>query len=399
MQCEKCNKKIYANETCECGQKAPKKNNGGVGANSVICFILLMISATCLILTLSLRTVVNKNTLVKVIEDVELAELKVDDGKKLDQYIYDEYIDDERITIENVDNVLEDPFIKDFLIEKVNAYQDFALDKGDTPYITADEVVKLIEDNEELLYNEAGLRFLEPDKAELRDDLSDLNDFERFSRNFLDTSFGSKLVQTFFSYANVIFLIVLMLVIFIQWIIVYKANARRAAKMLSKYGVALIISSGYILLPAFVSVIAMKVLSALDIMDKMLMSATIPFIVYSAIILAIGIIITVISARTNKKYKTRNLVGEIGNDSMPTIATENLEVPVSTPVNENVSNNLETPVSMPVAESSVDNLEAPVSTPVTESAEKMSKSNICSKCTHQNKESAAFCSRCGNKLK
>ena len=39
MQCEKCGKKVFANETCECGQKAPKKNNGGVRANTVICFI------------------------------------------------------------------------------------------------------------------------------------------------------------------------------------------------------------------------------------------------------------------------------------------------------------------------------------------------------------------------
>lgn len=355
MQCEKCGKKVYANETCVCGQKAPKKNNGGVRADSIICFILLMIATLCLILTVSLRTVVNKDLLVKSVEEVELAEIEVDDGKKLDQYIYDEYIADERITVENVDNLLKDPFIKDFLIEKINAYQNFALDDGELPYITSDEIVKLIDDNQELLFNEAGLRFLEPDKAELKEDLSALDDFEKFSRDVLDTTFMTKLVQTFFSYANVIFLIALMAVIFIQWLIVYKANARRASKILIKYGIAVFIPSLLVL----AAVLAFTFAPDMDMADKILSSVKTPFYVLSLVFIALGGLIAAVGVAANKKYKSSKTAESdvVSPDSMPEIA-----------ITEQAA------------------------------AENVSK-NICPQCSFENKETAAFCSRCGAKLK
>lgn len=354
MQCEKCGKKVFANETCECGQKAPKKNNGGVRANTIICFILLMITTLCLILTLSFRTVVNKNLLVKSVEKVELAEIEVEDGKKLDQYIYDEYIADERITVENVDNLLKDPFIKDFLTEKINAYQNFALDDGELPYITSDDIVKLIDDNQELLFNEAGLRFLEPDKAELKDDLSALDDFEKFSRETLDTTFMTKLVQTFFSYANVIFLIVLMAVILIQWFIVYKVNARRGAKVLINYGIAVMIPSLLVLTGVLVFTFAPD----MDIADKIFSSAKTPFYVLSLIFIVLG--------------------GLIMAAGLPFIKKKNAE------------------------ETSVEEMTEISDEPETaenDSQEKKVIQNICPQCSFANKETASFCSRCGTNLK
>ena len=366
MQCENCGKKVYANETCVCGQKAPKKNNGGVRTNTVICFILLMISALCLILTLSLRTVVNKNLLVKSVEEVELAEIEVDDGKKLDQYIYDEYIADERITVENVDNLLKDPFIKDFLVEKINAYQNFALDDGELPYITSDDIVKLIDDNQELLFNEAGLRFLEPDKADLKEDLSALDDFEKFSKDVLDTTFMTKLVQTFFSYANVIFLIVFMAVIFIQWLIVYKVNERRASKMMIKYGIAVLIPSLLVL----ASVLTFTFVPDIDMADQILSSVKTPFYVLSLVFIALGGFIMAVGVAANKKYKSSKTIGEV-----------QTEIPVA-------------PLNTPV-EPSADQTEQSV----TENVTKAESQNICPQCSFENKETASFCSRCGTKLK
>lgn len=359
MQCEKCGEKVYANENCVCGHKAPKKNNGIVRANTIICFILLIIAVSSLIWTLSLRTVVNKDLIVESVEDVNLADIKIDGGKKLDIYVYDEYINDPRITIENVDNLLKSPFIKDFIIEKVRAYQDFALDRGKLPYITDNDIVNLIDENSDLLFNEAGLRFLDQDKAELRDELSGLREFERFSHDFIDTYLGSKFVQTFFSYANVIFQLALMAIIFIQWLIIYKANDRRASKMIRKYGIAVIIPS----LTTLIAVLGLKFDRNMDAADKLLGSAIIPFIAYSAAILAVGIILTVIGILGSKKNNSPKL----------SVSPEKTVI-------EAVS----------AGESSADKTGV-------QPAEK--KANACPKCSYENKESAAFCSRCGTKLK
>ena len=80
MLCKNCGEKVFANEVCVCGEKAPKKNSGGVAVNSVICFIVLIISAICLIITLSLRTIVNRDMLIKAVNKADLSKIEVDDG-------------------------------------------------------------------------------------------------------------------------------------------------------------------------------------------------------------------------------------------------------------------------------------------------------------------------------
>ena len=371
MQCEKCGKKVYANEVCVCGLKAPKKNNGKVAANTIICFILLMITVFSLILTLSLRTSVNKNLIVESIEDAELSEIVIDD-KKLDQYIYDEYVDDPRITVENVNNLLKEDFIKDFMIEKAEAYQDYFLNKDDMPYITSDEIVELIDDNADLLYEEAGLRFLEGDKEELRRQLSKLDSFEKDSGDFFNSSFGSALPQTYFSYANVVFLLIMMAVIFIQWLIFYKANSRRASKMIYKYGLAAAI-------PSFIILAVSVVCRFANPAGKIFGSAVVTFMIYSAIFLFIGIIFTTLGIIANKSYK--NAVSESAEKSINNtgVVPEHNKQPVLASDTVNQSQEIQTAA----------NAAQPV-----EAAK-----NICPNCSFENKETSKFCSRCGTKLK
>ena len=201
MVCKNCGEKCFSGEVCKCGEKMPKVNSAGVLINSIICSILLVISIISIVLTMSFRNIVNNNILVDTIKDVDLCSLEVQDesGKtvQLDEYIYNNYIDDDRISVQNVDNVLNDPFIKDFIIEKLEGYQDFCMNKGEMVYITSDDIVNLIDENSDLLFNEAGLQFLEPDKQQLRNDLSVLDDFKDFSDNYLTGWFSSGLIHTF----------------------------------------------------------------------------------------------------------------------------------------------------------------------------------------------------------
>ena len=66
--------------------------------------------------------------LIKAVNKADLSKIEVDDGMLLNEYIYNTYVNDERITIENIDNILSDTFIKEFLIDKIYAYQDFVMD-------------------------------------------------------------------------------------------------------------------------------------------------------------------------------------------------------------------------------------------------------------------------------
>jgi len=341
MTCSNCGKKVFAKETCQCGVKAPNSHGFGVGLSSVIFFIIVMISVICLIATLSLRTVVKKELIQKKIENVNLSEISVD-NQKLDEYIYENFIDDDRITVENVDNVLAAPFIKDFINDKLNAYADFCLDKGELPEVTADEIIKLIEDNEDFIYKEAGLRFLDADKEELRNNLSMLDSYNEFRIDKGEKWLVTAPIHTFFSFWNVIFLYALLAVVFINWLLIYKFNSRRASKMIRKYSKAVIIPSGIILAGA----------------------VTVPFILkYFA------------SSSTSVFYDI--LKGFYNQAEIPEMDTvpDDTAMPEPAYTDNAIS---EEPVNEQTAE------QIP---------------GKCVQCGHQNRETASFCAKCGTNLK
>lgn len=339
MVCKNCGEKCFSGEVCKCGEKMPKVNSAGVLINSIICSILLVISIISIVLTMSFRNIVNNNILVDTIKDVDLCSLEVQDesGKtvQLDEYIYNNYIDDDRISVQNVDNVLNDPFIKDFIIEKLEGYQDFCMNKGEMVYITSDDIVNLIDENSDLLFNEAGLQFLEPDKQQLRNDLSVLDDFKDFSDNYLTGWFSSGLIHTFFSLANVIFLAVLMAVILIQWIVIYKLNSRRIGKALRKYSIVLIIPSFII----FASTFSFLFFEENSIVNAITSDIKWSFTISSGIILAVGIVLLLISIPMNIKKK--NIV-EIPSDAAENSAEEQpvyAAVSQNAPITENIQEN------------------------------------------------------------
>ncbi|MGN1480468.1 zinc ribbon domain-containing protein [Porcipelethomonas sp.] len=396
MVCKNCGKKVFAKETCQCGEKAPNVHGAGVALNSVICTILLALSVIFIILTMSLRNIVNNNILIDTVKNIDLCEVQVEDesGKavKLDQYIYDNYIDDERITVSNVDNVLSDPFIKDFVIEKLEGYQAFFMDEGDIVYITSDDIVNLIDENSELLYNEAGLRFLEPDKQQLKDDLSGLDKFSQFSEDYLTGWFSSGLIHTFFSFANVIFLAVLMAVIFIQWIVVYKLNARRAGKVFRKYGIAMIVPSAVIL----ISSVSLIFLNKEGIVNALVTDIKWSFTIASVNILGIGIALLAISVpMCMKKNKAQYSVPSQPEEN--TVQTEMSAQPAYAAAPQPAA------TEIPAADSSDSAAAAPATAPESENivvSESTGKqTGICPQCGYQNKEASSFCSRCGTKLK
>lgn len=256
MNCKKCGNKVYAKEMCNCGEKAPNPHKIAVSVNTVICSFFLILVTIGIILSYTLKNVVESNLIVRTIEQTELSSIEItidDEVKNLDQIIYDEFIQDnsdyiefidsDQITLENVDNVLNAPFIKEFLIEKINGYQNFFMNKGGMEHITSDDIVNLIYDNKEILYNETGLEFEESDRQSLKNDLSSLDEFSDFCDDYLTGWLTGGFIKLHFSNAYLIFLAAFMLVILVQWIAVYIFNGRRVYKALRKYSIIVMIPS------------------------------------------------------------------------------------------------------------------------------------------------------------
>ena len=382
MICKNCGKKVYAKEICECGEKAPNPHGKGVAVNSVICTIILVMSVIAFIMTVSLRNIVNKNLLVETIEQVDLCSLEIkDDGEKvkLDEYIYEEFIGDERITVQNVDNILNAPFIKDFVIEKIEGYQDFFMDRGEMEYITSDDIVNLIDENSELLYKEAGLNFLEPDKEALKENLAVLDDFSKICNDYLTGWFTGGLIQTYFSLLFVNFLEVLIIVILVQWLLVYRFNGRRMSSALRKYSIAMIVPSAI----GFVGSVLLLFADKKSILGALTGNIRSSFIISSGIVLGFGVVMLLISILTGrKKADAVNTVADTAAEPISESFAETAEEKTS---EEGVQENVPDMLFAPSAEESA-------------MAEAKSLTMFCTRCGAENRENSKFCSKCGNKF-
>jgi len=413
MICKNCGKKVYAKEVCECGEKAPNPHGKAVALNSVICTILIVLSVFSFITTASLRNIVNKNLLVETIEQVDLCSLEIkNDGKtvKLNQFIYDEFIGDERITVSNVDNILNAPFIKEFIIEKIEGYQDFFMDRGDMVFITSDDIVNLIDENSALLYKEAGLNFLGPDKEALKNDLEALDTLSEFCNDYLTGWFTGNLIKTYFSLFFLNFLEILFIVILIQWLVVYRFNGRKMSAALKKYSIALIVPSAIV----FISSVSLLFFSKKSIIGALTANVRMSFILSSEILLAIGIVLLSVSIILNKKKASAPAIQKsndktitssddtpeevvINNESSASANTtdedkENIPddtfAPENTQIADEINNNNNNDIKISENTNTSDSI-------TSETAE---KKVFCTKCGAENKPNSKFCSKCGEKI-
>lgn len=439
MNCKNCGKKVFAKEVCQCGEKAPNVHGTGVAVNSVICSILLVLTVFSLIISASLRYIVNKDLLAQAVQDMDLTQIVVenDSGEdvKLDQFVYDKYINDERITVQNVDNVLNDPFIKNFLLEKLHGYQKYFMDEGDMVSITSDEIIDLIDKNQNLLFREAGLRFLEPDKQELRESLEGLDKFSEFCNDHVAGRLGGEFVKTYFSLAYVNFLEVFLVIILVQWLLVYKFNNRRMIRALRKFSIAFIIPSALIFIPTLMGKL-FKVFSW-----KSAQELWKPFIFSSGILLAVGVILLIVSLIFGRKKEftadvvsddeplqdaaviadrspllTADTTSETAAGDESTWSPESVwasqesfapEEKATDPQPEKIAADEKTET----IESAVDGVktepEKASSDIPAESTEAATAENkpaekefvFCTKCGNQNRRKSKFCSKCGNKLR
>ena len=459
MNCKNCGKTVYAKEICSCGETAPNKNGGGVLINSIICTILMVGTVIALILSISLRHIVNNDLLAETVKSIDLKDIEVTDDSgdrlKLDKWVYNKYIDDERISVKNVDNILEDPFIKDFLIDKIHGIQDFLMDEGDIVTIDSKDIIDLIDKNSSLLYNEAGLNFLEPDKDELKDNLSGLDDFAKFSKEHLSGWFFSGYIKSYFSFYYVCFLVILAIILLIQWLLVYRFNGRRMMSALRWYSIAFTAPSAVILILTSIPLIVFNSASAFEnIPIGKLIS---PFCITAGILTGIGVLLLIASIIvkqvTTEKITAANTEAASGNvvktdsavDQVPSPSSSDLSNTEFAPVidtvpadNISITNTSDDPANVNVNSTNEDNSvwarpqtynnitpddpEDNISDSVSNRSAQQSDNDIkktvsatsksenktaapvkefvfCTKCGNKNRAGSSFCSKCGNKLR
>ncbi len=270
----------------------------------ILCFVLVMVLSLLLMVSLNLRIMVQEESLPAAVGQVELARVPVD-GSTMAEYVHKYFIQDERVSVESVEKVMEQGTFSEFTAQLTERYNTYLREGGEFPTVSADEFVRLIEENEELILEETGLRFLEPDKQKLRESLSDMvEEWNAAAEDTMHRGIKAFAVKAVLSIWLPIVLGVLLLALLVWMIVIHVRSAASVGKAFKTYGIAVFIPS--------VLMTAMTILSDILVAVKLPVFGRVDNILYegagvyalgiltAAVIFGLGVLCTLITSGRTK---------------------------------------------------------------------------------------------------
>lgn len=210
---------------------------------NILCFALVLVLSLSLMLSLNLRMMVQEEQIPIAAQDMPLESIPID-GSTMAEYVHRHFVQDDRVSVESVEKVMKEGTFADFAAELTERYNTYLRDGGEFPSVSADEFVKLIEENQDLILQETGLRFLEPDKQKLRESMSDMvEEWNAAAADTMHKGVKAFAVKAVLSIWLPIVLGVLLLALLVWMIVIHVRSAAPVSKAFKTYGVAVFIPS------------------------------------------------------------------------------------------------------------------------------------------------------------
>ena len=172
-------------------QDSAPRSGGYRRWHSFWCVIATLILIGCINTTFCMRDYIKSNRPAASMNTSRLSDTKIPfTGKTVAEYIRSDYVTDDAVTAEDISTAVDEMQIPSFIAGKLNVYRSLLNGNSDTvPTVTPDEIVALLEDSEDALYDNCLLVIEDSDKAEIRSasekPLGILN-------KILDIAYGSK---------------------------------------------------------------------------------------------------------------------------------------------------------------------------------------------------------------
>lgn len=230
---------------------------------SILCFILVMCISQILLTAFTMRRYAEKRTIPTAVSRISLKDIVLQDDEgnasSAAEYIMDHYVMDDRVTLQNIENLLEQGSFTDFASTLTEQYNNFLLGQGEFPKLKAEDFVTLIEQNQNLIYNETGLQFLEQDKQKLQENLDEVfAEFNPVLERSMNKGATGFLVRSMFSVWMEIVLAVLLVLLLIWMICIYASNQKRVGTAVKVVSIAAFVPCIFALLGDFFMSLTLK---------------------------------------------------------------------------------------------------------------------------------------------
>ena len=213
---------------------------------TILAVLGVLVLTSLLLVCMTLRYYIKTSAIPQAVEAVALENIQVSqpDGseKSLAQYILDEYIQDDRITVEEVQEVLHEGTFSDFAGVLAEKYNQYLTEGGDFPEIEAQEFVTLLEQNTDLIYEKTGLRFLDPDKKKLKENLNHpLDTLNHALESYMYRGVKGFFLRTAVSLWIEILLALLLCALLVWMILIFRRGRRKIGTAFKVYSMTAVI--------------------------------------------------------------------------------------------------------------------------------------------------------------
>ena len=209
-----------------------------------LCVIAALILLCCINTTFCMRRYIQTNQPAAAMSTSQLSDTKIPfTGKTVAALIKADYVTDEKVTGEDVSAAVDEMGIPSFIAEKLDRYG--SLLRGDTDEvvsITADEIVGLLEDSEDALYDKCLLVIEDSDKEELRTSAEKpLSTFNKIMSAVYGSKFGRGLARFRMSRWHYVLDVVLLILLLLRWMNIHEVSGSKKTNALRGMGKTLLI--------------------------------------------------------------------------------------------------------------------------------------------------------------
>lgn len=234
--CVHCGAKLKKTGMPEKPAQESKNKTNLILAHITAGFISILIFCGILMGTLifAVRSATTEEAISSLVYEIDIANIRVgdmlnasDSDMTLSEYIYEgsnpDLLKEYSISESDIEEILEDGDLKDFLSEKLSEYSNYIYLGGTAPKVTAREIIKLLEKNEKTFYRITGYQLGEEDYQKIRETL-DGGKLDSLDMSLLEKQYGTvfRTLNIGLSYGSLLFLAVMEILLCVWLCVLYR---------------------------------------------------------------------------------------------------------------------------------------------------------------------------------
>lgn len=308
--------KTTADTAAESTAKPVKKpSRAGAVFGSILLFLLTLIFGICLLLSITLHTIVPQNALSKAVSQMDLSQAQLCDDDKmqpLGKCMYDWYFWNAPNLSEEYANVLvQQPEFNTLLCDYLDDLSGYLSgDIAELPEASVTDIADLMQnDLGSTMQEETGVIFAEADRQALEWTMGDdVNDWNHTLKHTIGSGFGKFLARMLCSISGIIVFGIMTAACFVLWLILAVRGHWRKGRMLTAYGCAVAIPSLLVLAESGITALLVE---AFHVPDALLFTRNglsvllIPVVLSSLTVALSGMIVASVGICTNAVVKAK----------------------------------------------------------------------------------------------